>query len=201
MESLLKEIESNIKDLISNPFRRRGPQSPSPSAEQQQQQKDDQFMKVLGTILESIPIVMKQDVVKDEKHAIQEKVSRMLHGVVDIVPLHQQYLSEKAISEEKESEEKKKERESELHDLYCCILSFLWDAMSKYGLSIRQFVVQNENMMMLIEEKWAKDQDVILAHQAQSLLVALKNDEAFQKLFGGDPDGDQEKDPPQVRWP
>merc|ERR1719242_795224 len=60
--------------------------------------------------------------------------------------------------------------------------------------------------MMLIAEKWAKDEDVILAHQAESLLAALKNDGVFQELFCSDDgnDGDQEKveeEPPQVRCP
>merc|ERR1711972_581419 len=101
---------------------------------------------------------------------------------------------------------KKKERESELHDLYCCILSLFWDSMSKYGQSIRQFVAQNEEIMTLIQEKWAKDQDVILVNQAVSLLAALKNDGAFQALFGGTnhEDEDQEleaKKHPQVKCP
>ena len=99
--------------------------------------------------------------------------------------------------EEKESADQRKERESELHDQYCCTMSVVWDALSKYGQTFRQYVADNGQLMALIQDEWAKDSDLVLANQAHSLLAALTNDDAFELLFSSKAvddakDGDQE---------
>ena len=141
--------------------------------------KEDQFMMLYQPILESIPIIsnsINDDLVNDS----EKKLTKLLHQIIDVAVIYDNYLNIADFSNETKDE--LIERESNLQDMICCTLSVIWDIMAKYGDGIRQYILSNDKMLSLIENKWSNDDNLVLSNQAANTLRVLRNEKAFKSI-------------------